>query len=104
MLDMGFIDDVEEILGHIFTSSKYYSIAKIFIYVFIDLDRETKPQFIVFSATMPNWVHKTAKKYLSKDFLTVDLIKGNTQKTSATVEVKFSYFLFRNYLFFFCFH
>jgi ATP-dependent RNA helicase DDX21 len=69
MLDMGFIDDVEEILGHIFTSN-----------------RETKPQFIVFSATMPNWVHKTTKKYMSKDFHTIDLVKGNTQKTSATVE------------------
>jgi len=69
MLDMGFIDDVEEILGHIFKS-----------------DREKKPQFIVFSATMPNWVHKTTKKYMSKDYLTVDLVKGNTQKTSANVE------------------
>jgi ATP-dependent RNA helicase DDX21 len=28
MLDMGFIDDVEEILGHIFTSSKYHLINK----------------------------------------------------------------------------
>ncbi|CAF5078975.1 unnamed protein product, partial [Rotaria magnacalcarata] len=24
MLDMGFIDDVEEILGHIFTAGNYY--------------------------------------------------------------------------------
>ncbi|CAF4102551.1 unnamed protein product, partial [Rotaria sordida] len=69
MLDMGFIDDVEEILGHIFTPN-----------------RETKPQFIVFSATMPDWVHKTTKKYMSKDFIVVDLVKGNTQKTSANVE------------------
>ncbi len=29
MLDMGFIDDVEEILGHIFTSSKYNFMNKI---------------------------------------------------------------------------
>jgi len=69
MLDMGFIDDVEEILGHIFTTN-----------------REKKSQFIVFSATMPDWVHKTTKKYMSKDFLTVDLVKGNTQKTAANVE------------------
>ncbi|UJR23425.1 hypothetical protein I4U23_026430 [Adineta vaga] len=68
MLDMGFIDDVEEILGHIFTTK-----------------RETKPQFIVFSATMPDWVHKTTKKYMSKDFVTVDLVKG-AQRTSANVE------------------
>ncbi len=90
MLDMGFIDDVEEILGHIFTSGKDFLINKISVHCWIDLDRETKPQFIVFSATMPNWVHKTTKKYMSKDFHTIDLVKGNTQKTSATVEVKFS--------------
>lgn len=69
MLDMGFIDDVEEILGHMFTPN-----------------RENKPQFIVFSATMPQWVYKTTKKYMSKDFMTVDLVKGNTQRTSANVE------------------
>jgi superfamily II DNA/RNA helicase len=28
MLDMGFIDDVEEILGHIFTPSKFNLIRK----------------------------------------------------------------------------
>ncbi len=87
MLDMGFIDDVEEILGHIFTSSKYHLINKIFSSIRINLERETKPQFIVFSATMPNWVHKNTKKYMTKDFMTVDLVKGNAQKTSATVEV-----------------
>ncbi|CAF0850614.1 unnamed protein product [Rotaria sp. Silwood1] len=69
MLDMGFIDDVEEILGHIFVPN-----------------RETKPQFIVFSATMPDWVHKQTKKYMSKEFITIDLVKGNTQKTCANVE------------------
>lgn len=51
------------------------------------LDREVKPQFIVFSATMPHWVHKTTKKYMSKDYKTVDLVQGNMQKTSANVEV-----------------
>jgi len=68
----------------------------------LDLDRETKPQFIVFSATMPNWVHKTTKKYMSKDFHTIDLVKGNTQKTSATVEVQnFPFFFYFIYCFFF---
>lgn len=54
----------------------------------IDVDRDNKPQFIVFSATMPQWVYQTTKKYMSKDFVTVDLVKGNMQKTSANVEVK----------------
>jgi hypothetical protein len=47
---------------------------------------------------MPDWVHKTTKKYMTKDFMTVDLVKGNTQKTSATVEVQF--ISYRNYLIF----
>ena len=57
------------------------------------LDRTVKPQFIVFSATMPHWVHKTTKKYMSKDFKIVDLVQGNVQKTSATVEVNLILFL-----------
>jgi len=69
MLDMGFVDDVDEILGHVFKKG-----------------RETKPQFIVFSATMPDWVHKNTKKYMAKDFVSVDLVKGNYQKTNANVE------------------
>ncbi|CAF4170188.1 unnamed protein product [Rotaria sp. Silwood2] len=35
---------------------------------------------------MPDWVHKATKKYMPKDFIVVDLVKGNTQKTSANVE------------------
>jgi superfamily II DNA/RNA helicase len=59
------------------------------------LEREIKPQFIVFSATMPQWIHKTTKKYMTKDFITIDLVKGNAQKTSANVEVNkiLSFFL-----------
>lgn len=57
------------------------------------LDRTVKPQFIVFSATMPHWVHKTTKKYMSKDYKTIDLVQGNVQKTSATVEVNLILFL-----------
>lgn len=41
---------------------------------------------------MPDWVYKTTKKYMTKDFLTVDLVKGNAQKTSANVEVIFLFF------------
>jgi hypothetical protein len=54
---------------------------------------------------MPNWVHKQTKKYMSKDFVTVDLVKGNTQKTAATVEVKsFFFFSFFEIIFFFYFN
>jgi hypothetical protein len=42
---------------------------------------------------MPDWVYKTTKKYMSKDFVTVDLVKGNTQKTAANVQVNIFLFL-----------
>jgi superfamily II DNA/RNA helicase len=88
MLDMGFIDDVEEILGHIFTTSNSNRLKSNIIFSFKTfIERETKPQIVVFSATMPDWVYKTTKKYMSKDFVTVDLVKGNTQKTAANVQV-----------------
>lgn len=42
---------------------------------------------------------------MSKDFVTVDLVKGNTQKTAATVEVKsFFFFSFFEIIFFFYFN
>ena len=37
---------------------------------------------------MPDWVHKNTKKYMTKDFVSIDLVKGNTQKTNANVEVR----------------
>ena len=42
---------------------------------------------------MPDWVHKNTKKYMAKDFVSVDLVKGNYQKTNANVEVGIFYVL-----------
>jgi len=46
-------------------------------------DEETKAQLIVFSGTMTDSVRKLVKKYLTNDVVTLDLVKGKTQKPSA---------------------
>uniref|UniRef100_A0A3Q1JGT7 RNA helicase n=2 Tax=Anabas testudineus TaxID=64144 RepID=A0A3Q1JGT7_ANATE len=69
MLDMGFAEQVEEILG-----SSYKK------------DSESNPQTLLFSATCPPWVYEVAKKYMRPGCKHVDLIGKKTQKAATTVE------------------
>ncbi|XP_016331597.1 nucleolar RNA helicase 2-like isoform X2 [Sinocyclocheilus anshuiensis] len=69
MLDMGFAEQVEEIL-----SLSYKK------------DAEEKPQTLLFSATCPSWVYDVAKKYMRAQCIHVDLIGKKTQKAATTVE------------------
>ncbi|CAL8363379.1 unnamed protein product [Gadus morhua 'NCC'] len=69
MLDMGFAEQVEEILA---TSYKPGG--------------ESNPQTLLFSATCPPWVYQVAKKYMRKSFEHVDLIGKMTQRAATTVE------------------
>ncbi|XP_075391101.1 nucleolar RNA helicase 2 isoform X2 [Tenrec ecaudatus] len=69
MLDMGFADQVEEILC-----------------VAYKKDSEDNPQTLLFSATCPHWVFNVAKKYMKPTYEQVDLIGKKTQKTAITVE------------------
>lgn len=43
------------------------------------------PQFLLFSATIPEWVKDVAWKYLNKKYEFIDLCKDLTNKTSHTV-------------------
>jgi len=43
------------------------------------------PQFLLFSATIPEWVKEVAWKYLNKKYEFIDLCKDLTNKTSHTV-------------------
>ena len=74
MLDMGFPDQVEEILC-----------------VTYKKDSEDNPQTLLFSATCPYWVFNVAKKYMKSTYEQVDLIGKKTQKTAITVEVNDSF-------------
>uniref|UniRef100_A0AAY4ENV2 RNA helicase n=1 Tax=Denticeps clupeoides TaxID=299321 RepID=A0AAY4ENV2_9TELE len=69
MLDMGFAEQVEEIL-----SASYKK------------EKEDNPQTLLFSATCPSWVYEVAKKYMRSQFVHVDLIGKKTQKAATTVE------------------
>ncbi|KAM4744997.1 nucleolar RNA helicase 2 [Anableps anableps] len=69
MLDMGFAEQVEEIL-----SSSYKK------------DSDANPQTLLFSATCPSWVYDVAKKYMRPGCKHIDLIGKKTQKAATTVE------------------
>ncbi|KAB0362514.1 hypothetical protein FD754_006670, partial [Muntiacus muntjak] len=69
MLDMGFTDQVEEILC-----------------VAYKKDSEDNPQILFFSAICPYWVFNVAKKYMKSTYEQVDLIGKKTQKRAITVE------------------
>uniref|UniRef100_A0A3Q3WZE1 RNA helicase n=1 Tax=Mola mola TaxID=94237 RepID=A0A3Q3WZE1_MOLML len=70
MLDMGFAEQVEEILATSYNK-----------------DSGTNPQTLLFSATCPPWVYEVAKKYMRPGCRHVDLIGKKTQKAATTVEV-----------------
>lgn len=47
------------------------------------------PQTLLFSATLPSWVHDTARKYMNKDKLAkVTLVNSQENRTSTTVQVR----------------
>ena len=68
MLNMGFQDDIEKI----FNTIKDYS--------------EYETQILLFSATLPRWVHEITRKYIKEDRILVDLVKNGTIMTAKTVE------------------
>ncbi|KAF0898455.1 hypothetical protein E2562_007291 [Oryza meyeriana var. granulata] len=65
MLNMGFVDDVELILGKV--------------------EDVTKVQTLLFSATLPDWVRKLSLKFLKPGKKTVDLVGDEKLKASASV-------------------
>uniref|UniRef100_A0A672ZH50 RNA helicase n=1 Tax=Sphaeramia orbicularis TaxID=375764 RepID=A0A672ZH50_9TELE len=69
MLDMGFAEQVEEILATSYNR-----------------DGDSNPQTLLFSATCPEWVYDVAKKYMKPECKHVDLIGKKTQKAATTVE------------------
>lgn len=65
MLRMGFVDDVELILGKV--------------------QDVTKVQTLLFSATLPSWVQQISKKFLKADKATADLVGNEKMKASTNV-------------------
>jgi superfamily II DNA/RNA helicase len=52
------------------------------------VESTAKPQTLFFSATLPDWVSQTAKKYMTKDKHVVDVIGNEKQQAALTVEVR----------------
>lgn len=69
MLDMGFQEDIEMIMSSVNNETQ-----------------GNKPQFILFSATIPPWVKEVAKTYLDKSYEIVNLVKDLKNKTAKAVE------------------
>ncbi|XP_068650332.1 DEAD-box ATP-dependent RNA helicase 7-like [Aristolochia californica] len=65
MLRMGFVEDVELILGKV--------------------DDVTKVQTLLFSATLPSWVKQIATRFLNSQKKTVDLVGNEKMKASTNV-------------------
>lgn len=63
MLSMGFQEDIEAILSHCPTSA----------------------QKLLFSATLPNWVQSIITKHLRQDYVTVDVVGKDANKTNANI-------------------
>lgn len=61
--------------------------------IFAD-NRESNPQTLLFSATVPHWVRDTSKKYLSRDLKMIDLIGRDSNRTAVNVKVRFTYDIF----------
>lgn len=51
------------------------------------LGQAAKPQLLLFSATIPDWVSRTASKYMNKNKKIVDMIGQDKVKTAIAVEV-----------------
>jgi len=67
MLDIGFADDIETILQEI-TNQR--------------ADPSSKPQMLLFSATVPKWIKQVARKYMDPSYSFVDLIGDDNQQTA----------------------
>jgi ATP-dependent RNA helicase DDX21 len=69
MLNMGFQEDIEK------------------IYAFIhEVRKKEEVQNLLYSATIPTWVHQVAKKFLSEKHKFIDLLKGVKLKTPDSVK------------------
>jgi ATP-dependent RNA helicase DDX21 len=68
MLNIGFKDSIDAIIQNIIQAVPL------------------KPQFLLFSATIPPWVQNATRSFMSSDKLFIDMVKESTLKTPAGVK------------------
>lgn len=69
MLNIGFKDKITEIIAAVKRASDSGSL-----------------QFLLFSATVPQWVKKTAREFMSDDIYFIDMVKDSEHKTATGVQ------------------
>eukprot|EP00047_Mylnosiga_fluctuans_P003266 m.228297 g.228297 ORF g.228297 m.228297 type:complete len:729 (-) comp11723_c0_seq1:1205-3391(-) len=75
MLEMGFEQDVDKIMSYVSPDHAGTTDAP-----------EQKPQFMMFSATLPGFITKAIKRYMSPDYVSIDMVGDAPNKTAETVE------------------
>ena len=73
MLDMGFTEEINAIFEAFQVKNEESSIT-------------VQKQVLLFSATMPKWVHTLANKYLSEERTIVDLVTGTSAVAVTTIQ------------------
>ncbi|CAG8632309.1 13364_t:CDS:2 [Rhizophagus irregularis] len=72
MLDIGFAENMETILQHVKSQKEKQG-------------KGVDYQTLLFSATVPDWVKQTVKKYLKNDYINVDLVGNSDNKTNENI-------------------
>jgi ATP-dependent RNA helicase DDX21 len=73
MLDIGFADDMEQVLQHVQTQKEARG------------SGAPKHQTLLFSATAPEWIKRTVQKYLDPKYINVDLVGNSRVKTNENI-------------------
>ncbi len=74
MLEIGFKVDIEKILNFTKQDLNHYN------------RKMEEVQFLLFSATIPQWIDKIALNFMKKDLIRINMIKNSEVKTSKTVK------------------
>ncbi|KAF3615646.1 DEAD-box ATP-dependent RNA helicase 7 [Capsicum annuum] len=88
MLKIGFVDDVEFILGscHIMVTDFVRLFLLLSLFTFEGkVEDASQVQTLLFSATLPSWVKHISSKFLKPDKKTVDLVGDEKMKASKNV-------------------
>ena len=81
MLDMGFTDEISAIFEAFQDKNGNDNNNN-----FTEFSTKVQKQVLLFSATMPKWVHTLANKYLSEERTIIDLVTGTSATAVTTIQ------------------
>ncbi|CAM9449933.1 unnamed protein product [Chrysoparadoxa australica] len=80
------LDEADQLLDMVTYSTKAEEMEKVFKACTTERKTEKRVQTLLFSATMPSWINKVARDYMSADLAKIDLV-GNSE-VQASKDVK----------------